>query len=286
MKDNKNAFDKETSYKLYRTIKEIIHPSISKKNISEYKIVIDDNLLSLRVFYPKKISTINKILLYVPGDGTLTNCNNKYSSICKDLALSLDTLIIAIDYYDVPNIYPNVLDKLETTIKYLYKELEKYEIENDKIILMGDSNGANFVSAITFRFINQNLQYIKKEILLCPLLSGEYFDKSRFLSVNKAKENNLEIIEKIRDYMNSYAKYKKNLKLVDVCPLLNKSYSNYSKTLIITGDLDPLRDEGEEFYKQLDDSVYVNITYANHGFLIDNNIDVRKKYLNSIKEFI
>ena len=48
----------EEKYKLYRTIKEILHPTISKRNISNYKIVIDEDLLLLRVFYPKKVSEI------------------------------------------------------------------------------------------------------------------------------------------------------------------------------------------------------------------------------------
>ena len=50
-----NAFEKEERYKLYRTVREILHPTISKKNISEYKIIVDDNLLPLRIFILKKL---------------------------------------------------------------------------------------------------------------------------------------------------------------------------------------------------------------------------------------
>ena len=80
-------FDKEVRYKLYRTVKDLITPSISKVNISNYRIVFDDNLLPVRVFYPKKVSDINQVIIYVPGDGTITNCFSKYSDICSNLAL-------------------------------------------------------------------------------------------------------------------------------------------------------------------------------------------------------
>ena len=38
------------SYKLYRSVYEIIHPTIPKKNISNYKIMIQEELVPLRIF--------------------------------------------------------------------------------------------------------------------------------------------------------------------------------------------------------------------------------------------
>ena len=34
-----NEFDNETKYRLFRSVKEILHPAISKKNISNYIII-------------------------------------------------------------------------------------------------------------------------------------------------------------------------------------------------------------------------------------------------------
>ena len=41
-------------YKLYRTLYDIIHPSISRKNITNYNIIINEKLLPLQIYYPKK----------------------------------------------------------------------------------------------------------------------------------------------------------------------------------------------------------------------------------------
>ena len=64
-----NEFDKEIMYKLFRTVNEILHPTISKKNISDYKIIMDDDILPVRVFYPKKITGIDKVIIYVDIHG-------------------------------------------------------------------------------------------------------------------------------------------------------------------------------------------------------------------------
>lgn len=59
-----NEFDDELKYKLYRTVKEILHPTISKRNISNYKIIVDEKLIPVRIFYPKKVTNMNKVIIY------------------------------------------------------------------------------------------------------------------------------------------------------------------------------------------------------------------------------
>ena len=283
----KTEFENVIRYKLYRKVSDIIHPSISKKNISDYKIVFEDSLLPVRVFYPNKISKLSGIIIYIPGDGNLTKCTYEYATICSDLAKELDKLILAVDYFEHPNNYPSILDKVEQIVKYLYKELETVGIEKQDIILMGDSSGGNFVSSITFRFIKEKIDYINKEILLYPLLSGDYDENSKFKSIGNGWICNKELVNKIQNFMSEYTKLKKNRKRKDICPLLNKDYSHYPTTLVITGDLDPLRDEGVAFYKKLNNtSMYQNIKDASHGFLNTKDLKIRHEYLSAIKKFI
>ena len=93
-----NEFEKEEKYKLYRTVKEILHPTISKRNISNYKIMIKEELLPVRVFYPKKVSNLEKIMIYIHGESKITKCKEKYSEISQELAKELEQLVISIDY--------------------------------------------------------------------------------------------------------------------------------------------------------------------------------------------
>jgi hypothetical protein len=78
-----NEFDEEIKYKLYRSVREILHPTISKRNISNYKIILDEEILPIRIFYPKKISNIKKVIIFIRGDGNITECIGEYSNICK-----------------------------------------------------------------------------------------------------------------------------------------------------------------------------------------------------------
>lgn len=133
-----NEFDSEIKYKLFRTVNEILHPTISKKNISDYKIIVDENILPVRVFYPKQVTNINKIILYVHGDGEVTNCLGEYSNICKNFAVKTNSLIIAIEYDDIKDSYKEIVNKVRNTINYLYDKLLVNNILEEDIILMRD----------------------------------------------------------------------------------------------------------------------------------------------------
>lgn len=164
--EHDNYFDKNTVYRLYRSVEELITPSISKKNISNYEIVFSDELLPVRVFYPNKVSNIEKVILFIPGENK--NCKYKYTSIFSKLSLEVDTTIIAIDYYSAEN---EVQKNISNIVDYLYKELIRTGISKDNIILMSDSEGSNYSIKI-----NTN---IKKEVLLYPLVDDKEINTNR-----------------------------------------------------------------------------------------------------------
>src|SRR5574344_915538 len=171
----KNDFDDFERYKLYRDVYEIIHPTISKKNISNYKIVLKDNLLPLRVFYPEKITPETKIIIYFHGSGNLNSNHHIYSKVCKNIVKNTNTMLIAIDYPDFKkNSYSSVVANCYSILKYLYNNLEELGILNSNIILMGDSIGATIVISLSLMVRLKKDFIINKEILLYPIISGNY----------------------------------------------------------------------------------------------------------------
>lgn len=202
-----NAFEKEERYKLYRTVREILHPTISKKNISEYKIIVDDNLLPLRIFYPQKVTNMNKVTIYIHGDTLLTNCKAKYAEISNKIALSTDNLVISIDSEELTNVTnKKYISKMYETTKYLIEELYKLNIVNIK--LLGDSTGSTTILNFKDNLKKDNLNL--KTILFYPVLSSKYITKK-----NKANkgiyDNSLIIIGSEDEYYEEIKIYTNNI---------------------------------------------------------------------------
>lgn len=282
---NNNDFNNELKCNLYRNIKEILHPTISKRNISNYKIILNDDLLPLRIFYPKKVSNLEKIMIYIHGDETITDSFNTYSEISSKIALDYNQLIISIDYENSKKLkLLDLYNKFYDTFKYIYLELIKNGIKNKNITLIGDSTGANAILSFYNKTPKDNIK-IKRQILFYPLLSGEYFGKSSYSSINESNSYNQSLLNKIEKYYISNIKYKKDLKNENLFALLKKDFSNYPNTLIICGNADILIDEARKFNELLEDkSSLIEIPFAFHGFL--NNNDFIVDYQYSLIEFL
>ena len=149
-----NAFDNEIKYKLFRTVREILHPTISKKNVSNYTIVIEEDILPVRIFYPKKVTNISKIMIMVHGNAKVTDSIENYSNICKKLSTLTNSLLIAIEYKEEKNNYEKTIKDIYKTVKYLYERLIKDNIDQKDIILVGDSTGGHIITAINY--LNKN----------------------------------------------------------------------------------------------------------------------------------
>lgn len=274
-------FGQSNTYKLYRTVYEIIHPTISKKNISNYKIVLKEELLPLKIFYPKKISKLQKILIYLPGKKEIVNKTKSYDEVCKELVERLNLLVIAIDYSKDEESYEQDVIDCYKTINYLIEELEKLEFKGKNIIVMGDSIGASILANISCL---KEENKIEKEILLYPALNLNFDSNLAFPSTK--------VTSPVDDFtINKLSKFKKQyIKDSYTSPLQVKSYENYPKTLIITGDLDPLRDEGEYLAKNLKEAgkrpKYENIKFATHGFLNSKEEESIEECFNIILKFI
>ena len=270
-------FEKEDKYKLFRSVKEILHPTISKKNISDYKIIIKDELLPVRVFYPKKVSQLDKIIIYFHGDCKITNCKGKYSEITSDLAKELDQIVLSIDYEDEKDLETTYNDVYETFI-YIYKEFINCGILENNITLMGDSTGASMLLNVTNKLNDLDLNP-GRVILFYPVLSGEYFGKTNYKSILENNSIDHDLIKKLKTYYK-----KKNEGNINIFPFINKKIT-INNCLVIVGGVDPLIDEAKEFADITKSDIQV-ITFANHGFLGSKDTEIQKEYYNKLHEFI
>lgn len=272
VKNVQDNFDNLIEYKLYRNVRDLIHPSISKRNISDYKIILNDVLLPVRVFYPKKVSNMKKVIIYIPGDGKVTDSYGKYTEISKDLALKTNRCIITVDYFEKGIKYPDTIDKIYELVLYLYQKLHEIEIADEDIILVGDSFGANLVNAMNIKFIEDGYDYIKKCVLFYPMISMNY-EEDLYESYEANTKFDLLTMNTCKKFIKDYGNSDDSLVKVLNYDKLDK-FPNF---MIITGDIDPLRDEGKDFYDHLNNkkNVYYNLESNTHGFL---------KYIHTMKD--
>ena len=273
----KNNFDNEDRYNLFRSVKDFLHPSISKENISEYKIILKEGLLPIRVYYPKKVSNMNNVSIYIPGLGKNTDSIGLYDGICRDLAIKLDKCLIVIDYFDKDVKYPNTMDLIYETIKYIYNELYSLGLNKNNISLIGDDLGGLFVNDCIIKSIEENNGFINKCVLLYPLISMDYLE-CNYESFDS--KNDLLTLNLLKDFQKKYLKEDNYYNKVLEYDKLNL----FPEMLIVSGEFDPIKDEIELFSEKVNGKYYC-FESNTHGFI--RNIHTMKDDIyNIIKEFI
>lgn len=276
---NVNSFDQTLKYKLYRTVYEIIHPTISKKNISSYRIVFNDDVLPVRVFYPKKVSNISRVIIYVPGVAEVTGCLGDYAEICRNIAHETEELVIALDLDDIDSSsFLDVFNWCYKSFLYLRTELEKLGILDKDITLMGDSIGASTILGM----VRKSEVSKSRLVLFYPVVSACCLDRN-------SKGIDSLVIKKIKKFYKEHVKDKKMLSNEIIFPDCNKDYKYKNDMLFIVGNADPLKEDILEYYNRInynDKLKFLELEFCGHGFLNEMDEFLVNEVSGKVIEFL
>ena len=92
------------------------------------------------------------------------------------------------------------------------------------------------------------------QILIYPATNSDYSETSPFPSVHENGKEYLLTTGKLIDYINLYASKEEDKKNPYFAPILADDLHHQPRTLILTAELDPLRDEGEAYGKRLQEA--------------------------------
>ena len=252
------------------------------------KVYNDGYAIPLRVFLPGEDDMENmKVILYFHGGGWATESIDTYARALHLLAYETDCAVVAVEYRLAPeHKYPVPLEDCYAAAKALFTGQLVSEIDPDKIIIAGDSAGGNMTAAVSLMARDRGDFSPKNQILIYPATYLEY-ENPPFRSVYENGSDYILTIGKMRDYVNLYLNNEEERKEKYVSPLKETDFSNQPRTLILTAEFDPLRDEGEAYGKRLlqagnEVEVY-RLNDAIHGFF---SLGVRSQHMRESLELI
>lgn len=277
-------FDLKKTYQIERSIKKIkapiLMPIYKRWN---YKVYVDNREILTRVFMPKKEKGKNTIIFF-HGGGWVTENIDSYNNVCKQISRHTNNIVISVEYRLAPeHPFPQGLVDCYEVAKLAY-EKQKLNLLPGKIIIMGDSAGGNLAAAVALRARDLGEFNVDTQILIYP---ATYWDHSSTSPFNSIRENGREYLltaKRISDYMILYKRNDKDLMNPYFAPLIADDFSNQPKTLLITAEFDPLRDEGEAYGQKLlkaGNKVKIyRMKDALHGFISlgSHNVYVKKTY--------
>lgn len=294
---SKPEFDIKKTYQIERSIKKFKVPlliPIYKR--WDYKVYAGNREILTRVFKPRTGEPKNTIVFF-HGGGWVTENIDSYNNICKHLSKHTSCIVISVEYRLAPeHPFPQGLEDCYAVAKLVHDKQKEEHLLPGKIILMGDSAGGNLAAAVSQRSRDRGEFKVDTQILLYPATYWDHSITSPFPSVRKNGTGYILTSKRVCDYMTLYKRNDKDLMNPYFAPLMAGDFSNQPKTLLITAEFDPLRDEGEEYGKRLSeagnevqiyrmkDALHGYISLGQHNVFVKKTYDLIKMFLNERDE--
>ncbi|WP_411681095.1 alpha/beta hydrolase [Clostridium thailandense] len=257
-------------------------------NIKNTTIKIESQKIPVRIYTPEGGSNL-PIIIYSHGGFWIEGTLDAYENVCRKLSQNTKAILISVDYRLAPeNPFPDGLNDVYNILQWTYNNAESINGNKKHIVLAGDSSGGNIAAAVSLMARDKNGPPIACQVLIYP--STNIFELNSKSWSYFASKFNLSI-EDMEKYTSLYVPKKEDRKNPYASPLLAKDFSKLPDTLIITAEIDPLRDEGEAYGKKLKEAgTQADITRYKgvvHGFVSMDKITSKSdEALNEISSYI
>lgn len=264
--------DMKKTYQFHRTIIHLKNFHLRKPSYQTWDHVVsfENHNIPVRIFAPDD-EGIQSILIFFHGGGWVTGNIDSYNRVCANMANMTGHIVVSVDYRLAPEYhFPAAPEDCYRVVQEIFLHTDLLHIPADKITLIGDSAGGNLAAAVSLMARDRGEFLPARQILLYPATYFDHTVQSPYASVRDNGSKYLLTSKRICDYMELYKASDDDLQNPYFAPLASKDFSRQPKTLIITAEYDPLRDEGEDYglrLKNAGNAVEVRrIPDALHGF--------------------
>lgn len=238
--------------------------------------VVDDTVrtpegnVPVRVYTPTA-STESGVIVYFHGGAFFLGSLDTHDHVARELAAATGFTVVSVGYRRAPEAaFPAGLDDCYAVVRWVAEHGDELGWNDEHLAIAGDSSGGNFVAAVAALAHDDGFESITHQILYYPSLDLD-FDVDRYASLrDSAVGYGLETAG-LAPFNSFYLKSGADPDDPRVSPIKRTDLSGLPDALIVTAELDPLRDEGELYGARLRDAgVTASVTRyagANHGFV-------------------
>lgn len=258
-----------------------------------YKTIvgIDENLLSLDIYYTDNITDIKPIVIWVHGGGWSIGDKTNNITDKANLFRSNDWLFISLNYrlspfpFELTNPdrikYPDHNNDIADAIKWVYDNIEDYGGDKNNIVLLGHSAGAHLVS-----LTGTNRSFIESRDIPFSIIKGIASIDTEGYDINRGVTLDSEL------YINAFGTV--TSENIDASPTLNvtngDTYPNFfiakrgedSRVAIADAFIAALEAQ-DVSVDQVDGSIYTH-TEINEAIGLEGEILVTEPLIQFMKE--
>ena len=207
---------------------------------------LDGGRVPLRLYRPAERQS-SPLLVWLPGGGWVLDTLAASESTCRRLARETPCAVAAVRYRLAPeHPFPTALEDAVAAIRWLVAHAAHHALDPGRVVVGGASAGANLAAAVTQLARTGGDLALAAQVLVYPALArdpGTYsrhaYDDPAFFGVGDI------------EWCWSHYVPSEDATSPLASPLLAEELAGLPPALVVTAELDPLRDEGELYAERL-----------------------------------
>ncbi len=208
--------------------------------------------IGIRIYTPIGVLPGASLVVYMHGGGFVLGGIEMTDGFTRRIARECSTVVVSVDYGLAPeHPYPQGVNDSYTVLQWASENGDRLGIDTDKIYVAGDSAGAQIAAVLSQMSRDKSGVRIKGQILLSPPVgtddNGNPFP-SRIENAEKSILTKKSMESFNRLYTGDPEKYAND---PYVHPIKASSFAGLPRALVVTCELDPLRDEGNAYAEKL-----------------------------------
>jgi len=190
-------------------------------------------------------------LLYLHGGGWVQGDLDTHDGLCGKMAAWAGIRVISYDYRLAPeHKFPAGLDDCLACYQALVETPEKWGVDPDRIVVGGDSAGANLTAALMHDLQGECGQMPAGQALIYPAVDTRLSSPS----MKALKDAYVLPVERINWYLDMYLPDGQDRADPRVAPMFSDRLTGQPEAIIVVAGHDPLRDEGLSYGDLLRDA--------------------------------
>ena len=196
-----------------------------------------------RVLVPEQ-QTSDKVCVLMHGGGFCIGSTKTYEEVSRRLARVTGSTVVSLEYSLSPEIkFPKAHEECLDATAWISKNLTSIQSTAKSMFLVGDSAGGNLVVSTVYESALEVREQISHLIAVYPVVDSEnkYYSNEAYA---KGYYLTGRAMEQFTEAMITKASQVADRRL---SPIKLDLVEAYPKTMVLTADFDPLRDQGEAY---------------------------------------
>lgn len=237
-----------------RTVDEVQSGDIDKPDVNMKDISINggpNGNVSVRIIRPKDTDQEKlPVILYIHGAGWVFGNAHTHDRLIRELAVGSEAAIVFPEYSLSPEAkYPTAIEEIYAVLQWIVDSGKEYGLDSEHLAVAGDSVGGNMTAAITLMAKNRSGPVINRQLLFYPVTDAS-FETDSYQQFAKGYFLRRDGMQWFWDQYTSDSEQRKEITASPLRATVDQ-LRDLPSALIITGEADVLRDEGEAYANKL-----------------------------------